>query len=428
MQKRRERIQKRKKRADGDLSEFILLSLLKEGPLSLADLEKAMALHTVDFSRFVQHQRVNSLTVQSYCEDLTRKQLLNLNSEAKYELTQQGKASAQESEWAMEKGAAILEKQVLSPAATARNTIIGYILLSVLKMVAGFFSGSVGLIADGADTTVDTVASGIVWCGIKIKKEAVGTITIIVLMFCTAITLAFESVRSIIGNLEGTFVPMSMPYLVITVELIALASAFTFSIYQRYVGRRSQNFSLLSQSVDTKNSMYSAAAVIIGAVFSIFGIYWVDAIVGGIIAVRISIDGINLTRQIIRTLKGEKPDYSQFKLPFEKVISNRRMETYRNWVLYIVKNEKHCNRQAIVASLEKTFRPSYMPKVFSEVAMGKDFEFSENFDQIIQPLIETCYLQETEGSYCLTESGKTYLKDLIDTAKYRRGNINQKSN
>lgn len=277
-----------------------------------------------------------------------------------------------------------------------------------------------GLIADGADTSVSTVASGIVWCGIKFKKEVIGTLTIIGLMFVTAITLAIESVSSVIENIQGTFTPMSMPYLVIIVELIALVMAFTFSVYQRYVGRRSQNFSLLSQSVDAKNSMYSAAAVIVGAVFSIFGVYWVDAIVGAFIAVRISIDGVDLTRQTIRSMRGEKPDYTQFKLPFEKQIGARRMETYRNWVLYIVKNEKACNKQAIAASLEKTFRPSYMPAVFSEFTMGKDYDFEANFDAITQPLIKNCYLQETDGSYSLTDSGKTYLKDLIDTAKYRR--------
>ncbi len=426
MQERREKrqlrkeIRQRKRRVDGDLSESILLSLLKEGPLNLDELEKATALHTVDFSQYAQRQRVEPQNVQVCCGDLVSRQLIQLNSEAKYELTDKGKANAQENAWAMEKGAAMLENQFLSPSATARNTIIGYIIMSVLKLFVGLLGGSVGLIADGADTTVDTIASGIVWCGIKFKKEVVGTITVIVLMFFTSITLAVESVTSVIESFEGSFPPMSMPYLVIIIELIALLTAFIFSTYQRYVGRRSQNFSLLSQSVDSKNSMYSAAAVIVGAVFSIFGIHWVDAIVGGIIAVRISIDGVDLTRQTIRSLKGEKPDYSQFKLPFEKQIETRRMETYRNWVLYIVKNEKQATKEAIVTSLWKTFKPSYMPAVFTEFTVGKDFDFKTNFDKIVQPLIENCYLQETDGTYFLTETGKTYLKDLIDSARYRR--------
>lgn len=417
---RKARKKRRKARRDGDLSEYIMLSLLKEGPLTLEGIQNATALQTVDISSYSRTQKVNFKGVQACIEDLTEKQLLKLNSEGKYELTDKGKTDAQVTSQTMEKGAAMLENQLLSPSATARNTIISYVIIAVLQLFAGFFSGSVGLIADGADTTVSTVASGIVWCGIKFKKEAIGSITIIALMFVTATTLAYESVTSVIENIQGTFTPMSMPYLVIIVEIIALISAFIFSAYQRYVGRRSQNFSLISQSVDSKNSMYSAAAVIIGVVFSIFGIYWVDAIVGGFIAVRIIIDGVDLTRQTIRTLKGEEPDYSQFKLPFEKEIGVRRLENFRNWVLYLVKNEKQCTRQAIVISLEKTFRPSYMPAVFSEFTMGKDFDFQASFEEIVQPLIENCYLQETDGVYSVTDSGKTYLKDLIDTARYRR--------
>jgi len=40
-----------------------------------------------------------------------------------------------------------------------------------MKLLAGFLSGSVGLIADGADATVDTVSASLVWIGIKYKKE-----------------------------------------------------------------------------------------------------------------------------------------------------------------------------------------------------------------------------------------------------------------
>jgi cation diffusion facilitator family transporter len=419
-QQRKEHKERRRARRDGDLSEYIMLSLLKEGPLTLEGIEKATALQTVDISSYSRTQRANYKGVQACIEGLTEKQIVKLNSEGKYELTEKGKIDAQVTAQTMEKGAVMLENQFLSPSATARNTIIGNIFLSILKLVAGFASGSVGLIADGADTTVGTIASGIVWCGIKFKKETIGTITTIVLMFFTAITLAADSVKSVVENFQGTFTPMTMPYLIIIVELIALVSAFILTMYQRYVGRRSQSFALISQSVDSKNSMYSSAAVIIGAVFSIFGIFWVDAVVGAFIAVRISIDGLDLTRQTIRSMRGEKPDYSQFKLPFEKQIGIRRLENFRNWVLYLVKNEKQCTKQAIVESLEKTFRPSYMPAVFSEFTMGKDFDFETHFDDIVQPLIENCYIQETNGTYYITDSGKTFLKDLMETAKYRR--------
>jgi divalent metal cation (Fe/Co/Zn/Cd) transporter len=57
--------------------------------------------------------------------------------------------------------------------------------------------------------------------------------------------------------------------------------------------------------------VYSAAAVIVGALFSIFGIYWVDAIAGAYIAARITYDSFGLTRQVYNSIKGQEPDFGQ---------------------------------------------------------------------------------------------------------------------
>ncbi len=95
-----------------------------------------------------------------------------------------------------------------------------------------------------------------------------------------------------------------MPIVVIIIELIAMLSMIVLSLYQRVVGNRNQSLALISQSIDAKNSVYSSAAVIVGVIFSIFGIYWVDAIVGAFIAVRISIDGVSLTREVCQIDEG----------------------------------------------------------------------------------------------------------------------------
>ena len=184
---------KRKSRINGDLSDLILLSLLKEGPLTIEQLEENTALQSVHFDRDRQERhRANRerLDLVSTCEGMVDKKLLTLTDNSKYTLTVKGRIKAVENAKAMEKGAAMLENQFLSPSAAARNTAIGFVVLAAIKLAAGFFTASVGLIADGADTTVDTAASSIVWCGIKFKKEILGTIAIIALMFVTAVNFS----------------------------------------------------------------------------------------------------------------------------------------------------------------------------------------------------------------------------------------------
>ena len=411
----------RKRSVSGDLDKYILLILRKDGAQTLRQLQGKTDLQTAGFHSQVGERPARSsetLSVGATCDDMMRKKWIKLTDNGTYELTDEGRVQAEETANTIERGVRTLETQILKPTSAARNATASYVVLALLKMSVGFFSGSVGLISDGADTTVDTAASGIVWAGIKFKKESVGTITIIGLMFLTAVILFYDSANSIIENLQGTFVHMSMPIAVIAVELIAMLSMFVLSLYQRVVGKRNQSLALISQSVDSKNSIYSSAAVIIGAIFSIFGIYLVDAIVGAFIAVRISLDGIDLTREVTKAVKGQQPEFSKFKLPFEKQIEQHHLDNFRNWILYSIYKEKLRTKQQIVDSLEKTFRPSFMPAVFNEFRVGADVDFEDNFSELIKPLIDEAYIVETNGAYSLTSKGKTFIKNTVETLRY----------
>jgi divalent metal cation (Fe/Co/Zn/Cd) transporter len=189
-------------------------------------------------------------------------------------------------------------------------------------------------------------------------------------MFLTAAILFYDSANSIIQRVKGTFLLISMPMVVIIIELIAMLSMFILSLYQRVVGNRNQSLALISQSIDSKNSVYSSATVIVGVIFSLFGIYWVDAVVGAFIAVRISIDGISLTREVAKSMSGQQPEFSKFKLPIEKQFEQRRLDNFRNWILYSIYKGKLSTKEELVDSLEKTFRPSYFPQRLMNSVLG----------------------------------------------------------
>ncbi|MDR0460345.1 MAG: cation diffusion facilitator family transporter [Nitrososphaerota archaeon] len=428
--------QNRNRRFGVDLADFILLVLYKEGAQSIEQLEEKDALQTIrfiDFDRRVRRSRryrgdKNQLSVAAVCHSFLCKDWVKFDVQAKYELTDIGKVEAEQIVKNFEETATRFETRFFSPSAAAKSTTVRYAAVSVLKMVAGLISGSVGLIADGADTVVDTVASGVVWAGIKFKKEVIGTITIIGLLFLAAIILFYHSVSSIYKVFAGTFQPMTMPYIVIAVELIAMLVMFTLSAYQRLVGKRSKNLALISLSIDSKNAVYSAAAVIIGAVCSIFGIYWVDAIVGIFIAIRITIDGINLIHETTKTLKGETIDFSKFELPFEKQINQRHTTTFQHWIMYTIHKNKISTKKEIVTSLKKTFQHSYLSPIFTGPTIGEDTNFDTKFDELITPLIQTEYLTENNNSYKLTDKGQTYIQETINKIRYKQTNPNQTNN
>lgn len=431
--------------------EFILMILLKEGALGLQELEEKMLLLVRQFHLFGYHfaeevkkkvfgflswfwyqppedyleipkwqqEFEEQFDARLECNDLIEKDMLRVGEGEKYELTEKGREEAQECARRIEKGAEFIGKRLLSPQAAARNTIIVDFFLAVMKLLAGFFSGSVGLLADGADAAIDTVSASIVWIGVKYKKELLGTLVIIVMMFVTAASVGYESTTKIIQAITRTITPISMPFLVIVVEGVALLFALILSFYQRYVGKRNGSLALISQSMDSKNHIYVAAAVIIGAIFSIFGIHFVDALIGAFIAVRIFMDGVGLSKEVISSIKGEETDFSKYEIPFEKHWHLSKLETFRTWILYSIREDNLKMKYELISSLEKTFQPEYIP-ILSEFKfmLGEGFDFEKEFDNLVEPLLDKKLLVKKDDKLILTKEGEKHVDKVFGSMRY----------
>ena len=420
---------------------------MKEGPLDLDVLEKMASTLVSQFeiagtefgtriisglfsklgrpaaarpSRVKRKDSKQELDVKLECQNLQEKSLIIMNQKGKFELTTEGREKAAEFERNLKKSTDILEGQILSPSAAARNTIIVDFFLASLKLLSGIFSGSVGLLADGADATVDTVSAGVVWLGMKIKREILGTLIVLLMMFISGISVGYDSIRSIIDAFLGTLSPLAMPYLVIITEIIALIFALALFLYQRFVGKRNGSLVLISQSVDSKNHIYVALGVITGAIFSIFGIYFVDAFVGGFVAARILVDGIKLSKETIASIKGEEVDLKKYEIPFERQWEMSKLETFRTWILYSVKELKLNTKDELIRELERTFKPKYVPILTEfKFSLGKGFDFEGSFDTLVNPLVDNDLLVKRNGDLLITEEGRKRITELTRLVRYQ---------
>ncbi|MCD6242070.1 cation transporter [Candidatus Bathyarchaeota archaeon] len=441
-----------RKHKRASFSRFILMVLLEEGPLNLKELEERAFIFVYHFHGFgyslhaaVQKKLIGFLSwlgyrpredysekmkkwrekheqqidVQVECRRLIEKGVLRLNEEKRYELTENGIEEAEKSAREMKKALTSIRSQYLSPIAAARNTVIADFFLAIMKLLAGFFSNSVGLIADGADAAIDTVSASVVWAGIKFKKELAGTIIIILMMFITASSVGYESITKIIETITATTQPILMPYLVIVVEGIALIAAVILHFYQRYVGKNNGSLALISQSIDSKNHVYVAGAVIIGATFSIFGIYFVDALIGAFIASRILIDGFNLSKEVLSSAKGEEIDFSKYKMPLERHRHLSRLETFRAWILYSMKEDNLTTKEELVRSLKRSFKPKYT-YILSEFKFRPaiDINFEKEFDDIIKYLLEEKFITKNGENFTLTEDGRKRVDKIFKKIRY----------
>jgi cation diffusion facilitator family transporter len=440
---------KQEKNSLSDQQKFILMALLKEEPLNLEEIENKAFLfvsqlgiqkkepstpHPPSFKRAENRKMIiplppfgglakkyqkDKFNVNDECNDLVKQNFIVLNDEKKYELTKDGKILAKKSTETIENLSYWVGKRFLQPEGAAKNTVIVDLFLAIIKLLAGFLSGSIALLADGADATVDTVSATVVWYGIKRKKELLGTIFIIIMMFITAISIGYESITTLYEAIVSTIPTIEMPYLVITVEFISLIFAFLLSIYQHYVGKRYGSLALISQSIDSKNHIYVSTAVIIGAIFSLYGVHFLYTIIGSFIAVRILFDGLGLSKEAISSMKGEETDFSKYKSRMEKYWQHNKLESFNNWILFSIKNKGQTTKDDLVFSLVATFQPEYIP-IFSEFefSLGKGIDFEKEFDTIVKPLLNKKFLIQKDEKFVLTKDGRKYISHLCKNIKY----------
>lgn len=436
----------RKRSRHGDFSKFILLALMKKGPLDLDELEKMKSVLVSQFemvgtdfgtrivsnlfskfgrpaavrrSRAKRQESQQQIDVKLECRELQEKGLIRMNQRGKYELSAEGEERAKEFERGLKKGAYILGSQILSPSAAARNTAIIDLFLASLKLFSGVFSGSVGLLADGADAAVDTVSAAVVWLGMKTERENLGTLIVLTMMFITGFSVGYDSIMSLVEAFFGTLFPLAMPYLVILTEIVALIVATFLFLYQRFVGKRNGNLALISQSVDSKNHIYVATGVIAGAIFSTFGIHFVDALIGGFVAVRILVDGIRLSKETLASIKGEDVDLEKYEVPFERHWRMSKLETFRTWILYSVKELKLKTRNELVNELQRTFKPEYIP-ILTEYRfrLGEGVDFQKSFDTLANPLLENGLLHKRNGDFLITDKGEKHISELTKNLRF----------
>src|SRR6056297_2626015 len=385
--------------AKRDEGHMLLMLLKKKGPMSIRELKGHFFQFASQFGYGFEHGHHQHAhrskgdffqELDTQIEVFTYKGLID-NQDDVLSLTKAGLYEAEKAEQQFQKAAGWVNKNLLSAEGATKNTVIIDAILAFFKLLTGFITGSVGLIADGTDAALDTVTAGVVFWSVKKKRELIGSFVIIAMMFATAVGLGFDSFTSIVNVLRGEAETIIRPGLVIIVEGVALGFAYLLMLYQRFVGKKMRSLALISQSVDSKNHIYVAAAVIAGAIFSTFGIHFVDAGIGAYIAIKIFIDSISLLRETFSSMQGEEIDFDKFSGRIDKRWKSEKSKAFMATVIFNLLKHESMNEEDIISILEETFQPGYIP-VLSEFQFG--FAVNTDFEKLFPDIIQLLSKQE----------------------------------
>jgi hypothetical protein len=200
-------------------------------------------------------------------------------------------------------------------------TALFLIILSIMKIITGLQLGSQAMLTEGFENLTDLIKIGIiVLFSFKLKKDRLASVIIIGMMLLTGVSLIWSGIESLLD--PSPIIPTIQAYII---GIVSIVLNFGLLFLKSMVGRISGNLSLLSDSKDASLNIRISVGVLIGLTFAIFNIYFVDALIGIIVAILVFIDGITILRELFA--KQGDFDLSSIKV-YADNLYNTRLTAY----------------------------------------------------------------------------------------------------
>jgi cation diffusion facilitator family transporter len=188
-------------------------------------------------------------------------------------------------------------------------------LLFGLKYWAGIMTGSVAIIADAWHTLSDSITSVVVIAGAKAsskpadkehpfghgRAELIASIIISVLLAVVAFNFLVESINKLIHKQSVTF-----GLLAIIATLTSIILKEGLAIFSFWAGKKTNSASLKADAWHHQSDAISSLIILAGIFLQDF-FWWIDGVLGIIVALLIFYTAFDILFKSINPLLGEKP-------------------------------------------------------------------------------------------------------------------------
>lgn len=201
-----------------------------------------------------------------------------------------------------------------------RTSVIGIltnVALAAFKAIVGFFSHSIAIVMDAVNNLSDAASSIVTIVGAKLasrkpdKKHPFGhrrveyfsALIIAILVLYAGLTSLVESVKKIINPDVPDYSPVTL--IIISVAVIV---KILLGSYFKKIGKKVHSDSLVNSGQDAlMDSVISASTLLAAAIFLLFNVS-LEAWLGAVISILIIKSGVDMLRETISQLLGERGD------------------------------------------------------------------------------------------------------------------------
>lgn len=181
--------------------------------------------------------------------------------------------------------------------------ILGNMFLLIIKSSIGFITHSQSMIADAFNSASDILASLMTFIGNKISSEPKdddhnfghGKAEYIFSLFIS-ITMIFLSLKLLIDSLISLVKQsyFEFSWILIVVCVLTIIIKLGLYLYTKKMFKKYDSILLKSNYKDHKNDCIVTTFTLISVISGLFGIYWIDGIVGTGISIWIFITGFSI--------------------------------------------------------------------------------------------------------------------------------------
>ena len=193
-------------------------------------------------------------------------------------------------------------------------SIIGNLILSVFKLLAGIFAHSGAMVSDAVHSASDVFSSIIVIIGVKFSSkdsdrehpygherfECVAAIILSVVLLITGLAIGVDAIRDIIGgHYENLAIPGTLALIAALVSIIAKEAMYR---YTRFYAKRLDSSALMADAWHHRSDALSSIGALIGIAGARMGFPVLDPVASIVICIFIVKAAIDIFRDAINKM------------------------------------------------------------------------------------------------------------------------------
>lgn len=266
-------------------------------------------------------------------------------------------------------------------------TIIGNVVLSVIKLLAGIIAHSNAMISDAIHSASDVFSTFVVIIGIKLSSkepdkehpygherlECVAAIILSMVLFITGLGIGLEALKNI---LHGNYSDLQIPgILALIAAIVSIVSKEAMYWYTRYYAKKIDSSALMADAWHHRSDAFSSIGALIGIGGARLGFPVMDSIASMVIFVFI----INAAFQIFKDAMDKMVDHSCDD-ETEKQIYDCVMKNENVMGIDMLQTRIFGNK--IYVDVEIQVNASYTLQVAHNIAEAVHEDIEENFPKV----------------------------------------------